>query len=245
MVRFLAISYLCLLIGCQSETGKTTTTSAIADKPAAQVTPKKTTIRSRESLNLDETLSDAIEVEPKKLKIASPKEWGWASRSSDYVARFYLDKTRRTRLPRIWITSENLSQPKIETVTPDNVIEYASQVASRLKSESDKKLLESVKPMIIGDRPCARYVRKTRYTFRNGNKKSTLVVERQVLQTIVAGRQFTVELHVLPGDIEQFRDLAYAVLAGMTFLPESDAAGKPATDDTSEEAPAKPETDSP
>lgn len=177
---------------------------------------------SRESLQLDELLSDPFVVEPGKLEIASPLEWGLAPRSSNYVARFSYYKNRRTRLPRIWITAAPADDSEIETVTADNVIAYAEQLANQLKNESTGPLLESVKPMIIADRPCARYVRKTRFIFKDGDNERAVVAERQVLQTVVLGRQFTVELHVLPGEIRKFRDIAYAVLAGMNFLQETD-----------------------
>jgi hypothetical protein len=239
-----AFCTLCLLLlaGCQGETDQQTAAPQKASKPAAKPAAKPLTLRtvSEDSLNLAEVLGDANPVETGKLEIAGPLDWGRAPRSSDYIARFYLDRTRRTRLPRIWITAETISEPAIETVTKENVIEYATQVASQLKSESDQELLEPVIPMLIGSRPCARYVRQTRFPFKDGNNQRSVVGESQVLMTMVAGRQFTVDLHVLPGDIKQFRDLAYAVLAGMNFLDaaEPEPAEEPATED-------KPATDSP
>ena len=238
---------LCLLFlaGCQSETDQQTSAPQKASKPAAKPAAEPLTLRtvSEDSLNLAEVLADAIPVEPGKLELSGPVDWGLAPRSSDYVARFYLDRTRRTRLPRIWITAKTISEPTIETVTEDNVIEYATQVASQLTSESDQELLESVIPMLIGNRPCARYVRQTRYKFKDGNNLRSIVAERQVLMTMVAGREITLELHVLPGEIKQFRDLAYAVLAGMNFLDA--AKPPPATEPAPNEAPDKPATDSP
>ena len=247
--------WLCLLVGCQSEKTKpnssssTTKPSATKDAKQSSTEDAEQTLatRSRESLNLTTTLSDAVEVEAGKLEIASPVNWGWAPRNSQYVARFYRDKTRRTRFPRIWVTVKTLSQPTIETVTRDNVMEYAKSIAKQLKEESTAPLLESVKPMVIGDRPCARYVRKTRFKLKDGNNERSIVTERQVLQTIVSGRQFTVELHVLPGEITKFRDLAYAVLAGMNFLDtaEPGQTEEPAASETGEDAPPPADTDSP
>ncbi len=221
---FQGLAVLLLLTGCQSEPVPPTSPSSEATTPAAPTNATPLTIRevSRESLQLEDVLSDPFVVEPGKLEIASPLKWGLAPRSSNYVARFSYDRTRRTRLPRIWITATPADGSEIETVTADNVIAYAEQLANQLKNDSKGPLLESVKPMIIADRPCARYVRKTRFIFKDGGNERAVVAERQILQTIVQGRQFSVELHVLPGEIRQFRDISYAVLAGINFLQEAD-----------------------
>lgn|GEM_PF-1913716 len=253
-LRFASIGTTCLqglvilllLTGCQSEPAQETPPSSEAAKPAAPSAETPLTIRevSGESLNLDEVLSDPFVVEPGKLEIASPLKWGLASRSSNYIARFSYYKNRRTRLPRIWITATPADGSEIETVTRDNVIEYAKQLANQLQNESKGPLLESVKPMIIADRPCARYVRKTRFIFKDGDNERAVVAERQVLQTIVQGRQFIVELHVLPGQIRNFRDLSYAVLAGINFLQEADPVETTPADPPPVE-PGKPTDESP
>lgn len=245
-----AFCILCLisLAGCQDEAAQQTTSPQQKNK-AAKSAAKPLTLRvvAADALNLADVLADAIPVEPGKLELSGPADWGLASRSSDYLARFYLDRTRRTRLPRIWITAKTISEPAIETVTEENVIEYATEVAGQLANESNQELLEAVIPMLIGNRPCARYVRQTRFKFKDGNNQRSIVAERQVLVTMVAGREITVELHVLPGEIKQFRDLAYAVLAGMNFL-ETSSEPTPTPEEPAEEPAAnkdEPETDSP
>ena len=247
VTRAFCFLWLFSLAGCQGEADQPTASpqqTSKAAKPAAK--PLTLRVVDADSLNLSEVLADAIPVEPGKLEISGPVDWGLASRSSDYLARFYLDRTRRTRLPRIWITAKTIPEPAIETVTEENVIEYATDIASRLASESDQELLEAVIPMLIGNRPCARYVRQTRYKFKDGNNIRSVVAERQILVTMVAGREITLELHVLAGEIKQFRDLAYAVLAGMNFL---DTTEPPPTPEEPAEDPAanadKPVPDSP
>ena len=242
------VGTLCLLLltGCQSETEQSDSSTQKGSKPPAESPAKPLTLRTvtADSLRLTEVLADAIPVEPGKLEVSGPVDWGLAPRSSDYIARFYLDRTRRTRLPRIWLTAKTIPEPAIATVTKENVVEYATNVAKQLASESDQELLEPVIPMLIGNRPCARYVRKTRFKFKDGNNVRSIVAERQVLVTMVAGREFTVDLHILPGEIKQFRDLAYAVLAGIKFLDTTE----PAPEDLPEEPMVtedKPEADSP
>ncbi len=237
---------LLLLTGCQSQSEQTTPASPESTKPAAPATETPLTIRvvSRESLDLDQVLSDPFTVEPGQLAIASPVNWGLAPRSSRYVARFYFYKNRRTRLPRIWITSTPVDGSGIETVTHDNVIKYATTLATQFEKESKAGLLESVKPMVIADRACARYVLKTRFIFKDGNNERAVVAERQVLQTIIQGRQFIVELHVLPGELRKFRDISYAVLAAIDMLQESEPLTEPLTeplpDDPAAAEPGKP-----
>ena len=242
------VGTLCLLLltGCPSETEQSDSSTQKGSKPPAESPAKPLTLRTvtADSLRLTEVLADAIPVEPGKLEVSGPVDWGLAPRSSDYIARFYLDRTRRTRLPRIWLTAKTIPEPAIATVTKENVVEYATNVAKQLASESDQELLEPVIPMLIGNRPCARYVRKTRFKFKDGNNVRSIVAERQILVTMVAGREFTVDLHILPGEIKQFRDLAYAVLAGIKFLD----ATEPAPEDLPEEPMVtedKPEADSP
>ena len=242
------VGTLCLLLltGCQSETEQSDSSTQKGSKPPEESPAKPLTLRTvtADSLRLTEVLADAIPVEPGKLEVSGPVDWGLAPRSSDYIARFYLDRTRRTRLPRIWLTAKTIPEPAIATVTKENVVEYATNVAKQLASESDQELLEPVIPMLIGNRPCARYVRKTRFKFKDGNNVRSIVAERQILVTMVAGREFTVDLHILPGEIKQFRDLAYAVLAGIKFLDATESA----PEDLPEEPMVtedKPEADSP
>lgn len=151
-----------------------------------------------------------------RLMLASPSEWSWASRREGYLARIFMDKTRRTRLPRIWVTVEDPRGEATGQLTEENLVAHARFVQSCLDTDNIK-LVEPVRPLIIGTVPCIRYVRATRFRVRE-EKSQSLTAERQILETIQAGRRYTIDLHVHPGTILRHRDDAYAMLAGMEFI---------------------------
>ncbi len=151
-----------------------------------------------------------------RLMLASPSEWSWASRREGYLARIFMDKTRRTRLPRIWVTVEDPRGEATGQLTEENLVAHARFVQSCLDTDNIK-LVEPVRPLIIGTVPCVRYVRATRFRVRE-EKSQSLTAERQILETIQAGRRYTIDLHVHPGTILRHRDDAYAMLAGMEFI---------------------------
>ena len=139
-----------------------------------------------------------------RLMLASPSEWSWASRREGYLARIFMDKTRRTRLPRIWVTVENPRGEATGQLTEENLVAHARFVQSCLDTDNIK-LVEPVRPLIIGTVPCVRYVRATRFRVRE-EKSQSLTAERQILETIQAGRRYTIDLHVHPGTILRHRD---------------------------------------
>ena len=165
-----------------------------------------------------------------RLMLASPSEWSWASRREGYLARIFMDKTRRTRLPRIWVTVEDPRGEATGQLTEENLVAHAHFVQSCLDADNIK-LVEPVRPLIIGTVPCIRYVRATRFRVRE-EKSQSLTAERQILETIQAGRRYTIDLHVHPGTILRHRDDAYAMLAGMEFItamtdPQADPQADP------------------
>ncbi|MFP6753062.1 MAG: hypothetical protein VB855_15375 [Pirellulaceae bacterium] len=151
-----------------------------------------------------------------RLMLAPPSQWSWASRREGYLARIFVDKTRRVRLPRIWVTVEDPRDEATGQLTEENLVAHARFVQSRLDAD-DIKLVEPVRPLVIGTVPCIRYVRATRFRVREERSQS-LTAERQILETIQAGRRYTIDLHVHPGTILRHRDDAYAMLAGMEFI---------------------------
>lgn len=141
-----------------------------------------------------------------KVQIAPPKGWKVMGREKNYLTRFYLSD--QIGFPRILITVDASMLEGIDTVTPENVSELASATAASLK-ERKAAVLEAPRPMIIGDNALVRYVLKA--------KQRDVALEKQMLQTVVNGRLYTVDLQVNAGDIEKHRDAAYAVAAGLKF----------------------------
>ena len=169
-----------------------------------------------------------------RLKLASPAGWSWASRREGYLARIFLEKPRRVRLPRIWVTVEDPANGATDQLTEQNLVAHARFVQSRLKGDGIK-LVEQVQPLVIGTTPCVRYVRATRFRVRE-EKSQSLTAERQILETIQAGRRYTIDLQVHPGTVLRHRNEAYSMLAGMEFIAPTDE--EPTPEPPQEEAEA-------
>lgn len=143
--------------------------------------------------------------------LSPPKGWQPLQRDSAHVARFALNKLNPNDLPRILITAADATS-FTDDVTAENVAEFAEAVAAE---QDEKKLLETPKPMVIGDNAYARYVGKA-------NKASRLVA-RQVLETVFDGRRYTITLETFDANLLKHRDLAYAVAAAVEFTRPGEA----------------------
>lgn len=144
-----------------------------------------------------------------RIEIAKPKGWLAFPRDSNFLTRFY--QTNRNGLPRIEIKVEPKTYDDLATVTPENVEQFAKLVAVEL---GDLKLVEAVLPLQVGDTPCARYVGLVELKLPTGKKISA---ERQRLIVLQDGRQYTIDLLVLPNTLRKSRNAAYAVCASLRF----------------------------
>jgi len=215
-----------ILAGCSSSSpGPKTTT------PAADTAPGIKRVDASQLPSLGDYFPPLDEG---RLKLASPVGWSWASRREGYLARIFLDKTRRVRLPRIWVTVEDPGNGATDQLTEENLVAHARFVQSRLKGDGIK-LVEQVQPLVIGTIPCVRYVRATRFRVRE-EKSQSLTAERQILETIQAGRRYTIDLQVHPGTVLRHRNEAYSMLAGMEFIAPTDE--EPTPEPPQEEAEA-------
>ena len=75
-------------------------------------------------------------------------------------------------------------------------------------------MLEPIRPMVLGDVPCLRYVVSKGYKL--GDK--VIQGECQVVMTLHAGHIYTVSLDVYRGTLIANKNRAYVVVAGMDFL---------------------------
>ena len=180
-----------------------------------------------------DTLPDLAEYLPPqddgRIEIPGPKDWQRLPRELKYLARYV--KGDRLGLPRILVTVDPSDFESFDTVNEENVTEFSAETAKRLK---DRKaaLLETPRPMVIGPHAFTRYVLRSK--FRDAN------IERQMLQTIVAGRLYTVDLQVDDGDLvtnSDLRDAAYSVAAGLKF--HAGKASAAPSEPSSDKEPAK------
>lgn len=167
------------------------------------------------------------------VEIAPPKQWSAPPRSAEYLMQFSGAVAANNPLPRIRITAES-STFESKNLTNENLTAFVAHVKADLKETGkDASVKEKPVAMIIGGRPCVRYVAAG--ALRLGPTR--LSTESQWLVTVVNGKRFNVELQVTKGLIPDSLDESYAVFAGMRFIGdtgESTDAPKPQPDESDE-----------
>ena len=157
-----------------------------------------------------------------RVKIAPLMGWQLPSRSKDYLV--YLNQSRAVALPRITVTVEEASLDDLETVDEDNLDQLSRFVLDGMPEGDRKRMIEPIKPLVLGDTPCIRYVIRSKPT-RFKPSGPARVYERQVLKTLREGRIYTVTLDVFESTIKEYRDAGYAVMAGLQFIEPEEEAG--------------------
>ena len=149
-----------------------------------------------------------------RLEAPTPTGWKAGSRQGGVILWFSEIKDR-SGLPRIVITGVPTKLEGITAVTKANVAEFAKRVAAELE-EKEQEVLEPPKALLLGENAWARYVLLGKFKERP--------VDRQILRTVVDGREYVVELQVNRETVLQHRDSAYALAAGIKFHPAGTAA---------------------
>jgi len=167
------------------------------------------------------------------IEIAPPKEWTIRPRQSPYLVQFSGSSARINPLPRIRITTE-LSDFEAGTVDEDNLSSFLAHIESQLEETGREKYVrEPPVAMIIGGRPCVRFVSVGRVTITS---TKNLSIETQRLVTVAGGRQYDFDLQVVEGQIPEYRDQSYAVFGSIKFLKEdSEPAPSPAKEEETPE----------
>jgi hypothetical protein len=147
------------------------------------------------------------------LKISPTVNMKVLPRRSSYICGFYFGEPSSP--PRLLLTAEPSDVESLGEVTQENLAEFAQRTEARL-AKSNTKPLEAVLPMVIGGKPCVRYVLASRFKQAD--------VDRQILETIHDDKLYRLDLQVYRGQILTYRDDAYAVFAGMEFLPPAPSA---------------------
>lgn len=146
-----------------------------------------------------------------KIEIAVPEGWKPAPRDSKYVVRFS-SLAAGGGLPRIDVIVEEDKLGELTDLSEENVVEFTSAIAKHL-DEAGTVVIEPPLPMIIGSVPCARYVSNLKLNVGGG----TIVVERQTLALLHAGRLYKINLSVEVGKLLDSRDAAYAICSAIRF----------------------------
>jgi hypothetical protein len=181
-----------------------------------QVVPDDDAIDRYEMKDLEPELGEYLvaHLDEQRVRVAQPKQWPPRPRSNEYLVRF---DTRVVDLPRITVTVEEADFDEPRTVSEENLADFVKLVQASIPEADSQRMLEPVKPMMLGDKPAARYVMESKPT-RFKRTESARTYERQILKTLHEGRIYAVTLDVFSGTIQQYRKKGYAVLAGLQFV---------------------------
>jgi hypothetical protein len=168
-----------------------------------------------------------------RLQLAGPRGWVLPPRDKQWLVRFQTQPD--VAYPSILVTGKDAIG--IESLTAKNVRDFADRTQSALDDElrpQKQRLLKPVAPLRIGDRYWIEYAR--------GAQAGGTRLERLFLVTVVAGREYTIELRTYVGSLAKRRPEALAVAAKMKVLtanPPAEA-GAPAPAPTEAGASAAP-----
>lgn len=142
-----------------------------------------------------------------RVMVSPLNNWYIPVRDSQYVIRFRL--AQDIAYPTILVTASDYEP--IFDLSPENVEQFAKQVADEMAGQgASAGLVAAVAPILIGQRPAVAYQRR--------GKSGKQIVERYFLETVAAGRRYSLELRALQGTLDKFQPYAWALLSGMEFL---------------------------
>lgn len=162
-----------------------------------------------------------------RIEVAGPKGWHYPPRSAKYV--FRVQKSQNAPVPLIALTAE--AAEDLADLTPQTVNAFISQLAERQKREPT-----NYRVIDIGGRRWVAYRTRGRQPGRVGE-----VLDILALETVVAGRRYTLRLVCEPGTIPEWEPYLRAVAAGMRFLKTGEllASAEPKAVDASEKPAAE------
>jgi hypothetical protein len=163
-----------------------------------------------------------------RIEVAPPEGWHIPPRSSQWIVRF--QATATLPYPSVIITAEDYEN--VFDVTKDNVNKFAEIIASALK-EDKPTASRAISPAPIEIGPFVGVAYRSRGAARYRGKR--IVVERLIVETVAAGRKYTIELRTRERDLDEYRPCLLAVAGGIRFV-ETDTAEPP-------EKPTEPATD--
>jgi len=164
-------------------------------------------------------LSDQVPLplDRRRLIVHLPEGWESDSRSSVDKSLATIRQNRGSD-NSISIYAQHAGEG-IQDVTPENQPQFVEQVDKGLDEElGDNKadvLVREVSPFTVRGFVGVHYVRRGLAPKSDGSGK--VKMDRLFLETVVAGRKYSVVLRTLFGQTNQYRPQAHAVAAGLVF----------------------------
>jgi hypothetical protein len=157
-------------------------------------------------------------LDQQRIEVAPPKGWYVPSQTSQWIIRF--TASEQMTYPSIIVRAEDYQG--LAHVSRTNVDEFAEQVANAFqKDQAAAKRTMAIAPIEIGRFVGVSYRRRGKAPY--GLKE--ILVERLLLESVVAGRKYTIELQTRDGELERYEPHLFAVAAGIRFL-ETGSAGE-------------------
>lgn len=145
-----------------------------------------------------------------RIEVAPPLGWAVPPRDSKYLVRF--TQSRQSSYPSLIIVAEDYGG--IFNVSEQNVDTFAEQMDDLLDgSGASAKPSERATPFSAGSFVGVTYRRRGRAPA----DLKKIIVDRLFLDTVVAGRKYTIELRTRQGTVDQYRPYLLAVAKGIKF----------------------------
>lgn len=186
-------------------------------QPAESTNPPPVYRYSVEQLSpLGVTLED---LDGGRVSLAPPASWHLDSRRNEYLARFLLTRNQAVPLPRITVEVRAADFAQPTEVTLQNLPAFRERIQAALGERTLAALVEPPQDLIVGDVPCVRYLVRRGFSVPRGEggTPQTYAGEREVVQTLAAGRIYSVLLDTYEGKADDFRGDLFAVVASLRF----------------------------
>jgi hypothetical protein len=191
-------------------------------------------IKRREVADLPEVDPYLLPVDNRRLHVAPPKNWRLLLSDGNNLLRFALGDDDNS-LPRLTVNAAASPVPKLAEIDESSIGKLI-QAITQASLASNRKLIEPVRPIFLGDQLFLRHVRLARF-----NNQTCAIVS---LQTVREGRLYTVDLYIPAGPdgtdyatgVKEHQNVAYSVAARLRFGADADTSQPtaPATSPTSE-----------
>jgi hypothetical protein len=160
-----------------------------------------------------------------RLSVAPPATWQLEPRRKEYLARFRLGRNQVIPLPRITVEAREAEFKQPVDATEQNLGQLRERIHASFGERTIAALKETPQELIVGDVPCVRYLVRRGFSVSGGagGTPQTYAGEREVVQTLVAGRIYSVILDAFEGTVDDYRGDLFAVVASLRFQQMADS----------------------
>ena len=171
------------------------------DHPEAPPAAPKSPVRQIDGAGLPALGEYTPPLDAGRIEIAGPEGWQLAPRVKDYVVCFR--GSSDDQYPLVVVKAEDAST---EPLTRETAVEFAKSLATD----------GTAQPAAIGEQVGALQLKRSK-----APGSIDQIVERLIFTTVYGKRTYIVELRVRQGQVQEYQDMLFAVVAGMREVDES------------------------